>query len=236
MTRHRLTSATGALAVVSLVGLLSAACSSGSTQSGASGTTTPPVTSPSTSQNSPTGPTGQTSGSPRTPAQSSPSGPAPATEFNPPGDIPDNQVFVNYSPPGNHVTIQVPEGWARSTKAGAVTFTDHFNSVGIEVRRVSTAPTVQSARRQDVPAIESASSNVGSVKISTITRAGQQPVLVTYQADSRPDPVTNKVVVDAVERYEFYSHGREAILTLTGPSGADNVDPWRIVSDSVRWS
>jgi len=26
------------------------------------------------------------------------------------------------------------------------------------------------------------------------------------------------------------------VLTLSGPVGADNVDPWRIVTDSLAWS
>jgi hypothetical protein len=26
------------------------------------------------------------------------------------------------------------------------------------------------------------------------------------------------------------------VLTLTGPVGADNVDPWKIVTDSFKWS
>ena len=53
--------------------------------------------------------------------------------------------------------------------------------------------------------------------------------------DAPADPVTGKVVHDAVERYEFWRAGTEAILTLSGPVGADNVDPWRIVTDSFRW-
>ena len=42
-------------------------------------------------------------------------------------------------------------------------------------------------------------------------------------------------VAEAVERYTFWSSGVEAVLTLAGPKGADNVDPWRTVSDSLRW-
>jgi hypothetical protein len=38
-----------------------------------------------------------------------------------------------------------------------------------------------------------------------------------------------------VERYEFWRAGREVVLTLAGPVDADNVDPWRTVSDSLRW-
>ena len=40
---------------------------------------------------------------------------------------------------------------------------------------------------------------------------------------------------EAVERYAFWHDGQEAVLTLSGPKGADNVDPWRIVTDSLRW-
>ncbi len=228
MTAPRLSTATGALAATLLLALALAACSSTASQA------TPTLTTAPTAG-------GSTSGTlaPRTPPSSSPttpSGPAPATEFNPPGDIPDNQVFVKYRPPGSTVTIEVPEGWARSTQAGTVTFTDHFNSVGISERQTSTAPTVQSAMQQDVPAIKAAQASVQAVQVSMITRAGQHAVLITYQADSTPDPVTNKVVVDAVQVYEFFHQGHEAVLTLTGPSGADNVDPWRTVSESLAWS
>jgi hypothetical protein len=39
-----------------------------------------------------------------------------------------------------------------------------------------------------------------------------------------------------VERYVFFHKGKDVVLTLSGPKGADNVDPWRIVTDSLRWS
>jgi len=43
------------------------------------------------------------------------------------------------------------------------------------------------------------------------------------------------VVRDAFERYTFV-HGKVRVdLTLSGPTNADNVDPWRTISDSVRW-
>ncbi len=230
MTTHRLSPAAGVLAATVLLSVVACSNSSpqassgpgGSSSNPAGGTTSP---APTTHQKS------HSSAGPTTPTS-----PAPATEFNPPGDIPDNQVFVDYRPPGSPVTIQVPEGWARSTHSGTVTFTDHYNSVGIAVRTPSTGPSVQSARRQDVPSIERVNNNVHAVQVSTVARSGQQAVLITYQADSQPDPVTNKVVVDAIERYEFFRHGHEVILTLTGPSGADNVDPWRTVSESLRWS
>jgi hypothetical protein len=60
-------------------------------------------------------------------------------------------------------------------------------------------------------------------------------VLVTYGADAAADPVTGKVVHDDVERYAFWKDGKEVVLTLSGPAGSDNVDPWRVVTDSFGW-
>ena len=34
----------------------------------------------------------------------------------------------------------------------------------------------------------------------------------------------------------FFHSGRAVVLTLSGPKGADNVDPWRLVTDSLQWS
>lgn len=68
-----------------------------------------------------------------------------------------------------------------------------------------------------------------------MTRKAGPVVLLTYQGDSAKDPVTGKVVRDAFERYAFYRQGHEVDLTLSGPVNADNVDPWRIVSDSFAW-
>jgi hypothetical protein len=48
--------------------------------------------------------------------------------------------------------------------------------------------------------------------------------------------VTGKAGRDAVQRYVFFHNGTRVTLTLSGPQAADNVDPWRIVSDSVRWT
>ena len=158
-----------------------------------------------------------------------------APEVNPAGDIPDNQVFVPYSPPGGRFTVKVPEGWGRTARAGTVSFTDKLNTIGMETRPAPAAPTVASARQAELPAIRSASRRYEPGSVTQVRRAGGDVVLVTFKADAPADPVTGKVVHDAVERYEFWRGGTEAILTLAGPVGADNVDPWRIVSDSFRW-
>ncbi|MGH3847565.1 MAG: hypothetical protein ACRDS0_40045, partial [Pseudonocardiaceae bacterium] len=55
-----------------------------------------------------------------------------APEINSAGDIPDNQVFVLYPPPGGSFQVKVPQGWAQSAVGSAVVFTDKFNSVRID--------------------------------------------------------------------------------------------------------
>jgi hypothetical protein len=166
---------------------------------------------------------------------SSPTPQAHATEVNPPGDIPDNQVFVSYRPPGAPFTIKVPEGWARSSAGGSVTFTDKLNSITVASAAAGSKPTVASVRSSELPTVQQQGRNYKAGKITAIHRKAGPVVLATYLQDSSPDPVTNKVVRDAVERYSFWTNGTEAVLTLSGPKGADNVDPWRIVSDSLTW-
>jgi len=159
-----------------------------------------------------------------------------APEINPAGYIPDNQVFVAYSPPSGGFSVKVPEGWARSEQGGAVVFTDNLNSIRMETVSVASAPTVASAQQGEVPAITVAVRNFASGRVTVVTRKAGQAVLITYRADSNPDAVTGKVRRLDVERYEFWRNGTEALLTLSAPQGADNVDPWRIVTDSLRWS
>jgi hypothetical protein len=147
------------------------------------------------------------------------------TEQNVVGDIPDNQVFVPYTPADHGFTVDVPEGWARTTDGSAVVFTDKLNSVRIETMASAQAPTVRSA-----------TARFPHGTVSTAHRTGGDAVLVTYEQKSTPDPVTGKTIVESVERYEFWQGGVEVILSLSGPKGADNVDPWRTVTDSLRWT
>jgi hypothetical protein len=143
-----------------------------------------------------------------------------APENSPAGDIPDNQAYVAYRPPGAGFSVKVPEGWARRTTGRAVTFTDKLNSVRLEAR--AAGPSLTAAPAQG--------------KSSKVKRTAGTAVRITYLADGAPDPVTGKRRRNAVERYVFVHGGRAAVLTLSGPKGADNVDPWRLVTDSLRWT
>ena len=147
-----------------------------------------------------------------------------AKETSPAGDIPDNQVYVPFTVPGSGVTVKVPEGWSRKAAGAAVVFSDNLNSVRIQTARASAPPSAASVKR-----------NVKDGRVSKLSRAGGTAIRVKYLAKAPQDPVTGKRVTDAVERYYYVRNGKELILTLSGPKGADNVDPWRLISNSVRW-
>jgi hypothetical protein len=57
-----------------------------------------------------------------------------------------------------------------------------------------------------------------------------------YRRNSAPDPVTGRQLRDEVERYELVSGGREVIMELFGPVGADNVDAYHTMITSLRFA
>ena len=150
------------------------------------------------------------------------------------GDIPDNQVYVPFSPAGGAFTTSIPQGWAQSTDGTATVFSDKYNSVRIESTPAS-ATDVASAKAQEVPALQRSVPGFALGDVTTVQRSAGTGVLITYAATSAANAVTGKKVALAVERYEFSAHGQEVVLTLSGAKGADNVDPWKKITDSFRW-
>jgi hypothetical protein len=95
--------------------------------------------------------------------------------------------------------------------------------------------TPQAVRATILPGLTASVPKFALTSITPVTRPAGTGVLVRYQGDSPQDPVTGKVVRDAFEQYIFTRGGRLVSLTLAGPTNADNVDPWRTVSESLRW-
>ena len=158
-----------------------------------------------------------------------------APEVNAAGDIPDNQVFVPFTTPDGAVVVSVPQGWARASDGPATVFTDKFNSVRVEDAARPAAADVTSARAEDVPQLQTSVTGFTLGDVHVVRRTAGSAVVITYEADSAPNAVTGRSVRESVERYTLWHNGQEAVLTLSGPKGADNVDPWRIVTNSLRW-
>jgi hypothetical protein len=166
--------------------------------------------------------------------------PAAKTAVNPnapevvsPGDIPDNQLFVPYHRTDGGYTINVPEGWSRTESNGAVTFTDKYNSIMVSTIPATAPPTIDSVRTSGLADVsQDPSYRVG--KITTFKKAGGSGIKATYEIGSKPNKVTGKKALLAVERYVYFGNGTLVVVTLSGAKGADNVDPWKTVTDSVR--
>ena len=210
---------------------LTAACSS-------AGTTSPSTTSPARTTTTPTATVLGASTVPTPPAAATTTLPGAvnpnAPEVVAPGDIPDNQAFVAFVPAGGVYTVKVPEGWARTEANGVVTFTDKYNSIAIQSAPASSAPTVSSVKSTGLSDVAS-DPTYRVTGVTAVTRKAGGGVLATYEIGSAPNQVTGKKALLAVERYEFFHNGTTVTLTLSGAKGADNVDPWKIVSDSLTW-
>jgi hypothetical protein len=149
------------------------------------------------------------------------------------GDIPDTQVYVPFT--GAGYTIKVPQGWARADLSTGAVFSEHFNTERLESSTAPSAPTVSSVRSATVPQLQGANAGFVLKAVTTVTRPAGTVVLTTYQANSAPDPVTNKSVVLDVERYDFWKNGSTVTVALSAAKGSDNVDPWKTITNSFTW-
>lgn len=219
LSMRRLLQALGVAALVTSV----AACGGTS-----SSTTTPMPTSSAPSASS-------------TPDSSTPSSSAPAVksdapvpvESNPPGDIPDNLAFVSYANKAGGYSFTHPEGWAQTGTGTRVLFTDKLNGVAVDSLKASKAPTTSSAKAADVPRLQSSVPAFELRDITAVTVPGGQGVRIVFRRNSDPDPVTGKIYRDEVEEYLVYHAGRLVRMDLYGPVGADNVDAYRTMSQSL---
>jgi hypothetical protein len=158
-----------------------------------------------------------------------------STEVNPSGDIPDNQAYVAFISPSGKFTASVPEGWSRSSSGSSIVFADKLNSARFEQKQVPAAPTRDSVAASVVPALKTAHPGFSLTDVAPFTRAGGSGVLVRYQQHAPANAVTAASRRQAVEEYLFWKSGTEVDVTLTSPTGADNVDPWKKITDSFAW-
>jgi hypothetical protein len=157
-----------------------------------------------------------------------------APEKNPPGDIPDNQVFIDYRSPLGF-KIKVPEGWARRETSDGVTFNDKYNTIALVISQHSDAVTVANVKQQDVSELEKTGKAVRVTAVKTVKLPAGSAVVVSYSSNSEPNPVTEKAIREEHERYFFWQNGKLVTLTLSSPYGADNADQWNLMSKSFRW-
>jgi hypothetical protein len=127
--------------------------------------------------------------------------------------------------------MKYPEGWAQQGSGDDVTFRDKNNIVRVVVGG-GAAPT-RSAVQMDV-------AHLGGAKIESAARpltiSGRPAFKVVYSTESAPNAVTGKRVQLVVDRYYLWKGGRRAVVDLGTPVGVDNVDAYRLMIESFRWS
>jgi hypothetical protein len=117
-----------------------------------------------------------------------------------------------------------------------VVFTDKLNTVQLVDAHAPGPITVASAQRTEVPKLAATLKGFKLQSVSVVSRPAGPAVRIKYVGYSAPDPVTGKFGVLAFERYEFFHQGRAVSLVLSSPRGSDNVDPWRKVTSSLRFT
>jgi hypothetical protein len=156
-------------------------------------------------------------------------------EISPPGDIPDNQVFVVFRSPAGF-SIRVPEGWARKDGADTTVFTDKYNEISLTIGSAPSTVTVALGRSTLAPEIEKSGRAVKINNVSEIALLKYHVLRIVYDSNSEPNAVTNKQIREENERFYFAKDGKLVILQLSAPKGADNADQWRLISSSFRWN
>jgi hypothetical protein len=157
-----------------------------------------------------------------------------APETNPPGDIPDSQVFVRYQSPLGFV-VQVPEGWARTDLNDGVRFTDKYDTAEVTVTSTA-APSVKSVADTELATLNKQGRAVHVKDVKSVSLPAGPAVLIEYSSNSEPNPVTNKQIRLENNRYIFAKNNKVVRLDLAAPFGADNVDQWQFMASQFSWS
>jgi len=145
------------------------------------------------------------------------------------GDIPDNQVFLEFRDAAGYA-MKYPEGWAQQGNGPRITFRDKNNIVRVVLSQ-GARPTPASVKR-DVSGVSG--THVASSP-QTLTIGGGHAVKVAYTTQSAPNSVTGKRVTLIVDRYYLWRNGKLAVVDLGTPQGVDNVDAYRLMIESFRW-
>ena len=149
------------------------------------------------------------------------------------GDIPDNQNFLTYGDKSVGFSIKYPEGWSQKKTAGGINFQDKNNLVRVQIRK-GQAPTAASVTAE-LNKLKAANPSLKAQAPKQFNLKGKPAIKVSYTTTSAPNPVTGKRVVLMVDRYELANKGRVAVIDLGTPTGVDNVDAYRMMSESFTW-
>lgn len=149
------------------------------------------------------------------------------------GDIPDNQVFLTFHNSKAGYSIQYPEGWTQMGNGDDVTFSDKGNTVHISV--ASGPPATVSSAKAGLIRTGRGDPSFQTGSPAPISLKNGPAIKVTYPLQGPPDPVTGKREPLVVDRYVYSHAGKVATVDLGTVKGVDNVDAYRLISNSFAW-
>jgi hypothetical protein len=155
-------------------------------------------------------------------------------EKNPPGDIPDNQVFIDYASPLGF-SVKVPEGWARQDLPDGVSFADKYGRISMSQTAATKMLSIEEAKQALVPELEKSSRAVTVAAVKPVKLPAGPAIRISYGSNSDPNPVTNKAIRLENDRYYFWKDGKLVSVNFSAPAGADNADQWDMMARSFRW-
>jgi hypothetical protein len=210
------------LLTVLALALVAAACSSAGSASPTTGATAPRASLPASS------------GAPSSTPGPGVSGAPEASGGTTSGDIPDNAIFLTYHGTNPAFSIQYVEGWQVTPQPDGVVIRDKDSSetVAIVGAQSDVAGYVSAT---DLPALQ-ALAGFKLVKQDTVKVGNATYVHLLYHLPAPPDPVTGKQVASTVDRYYVPGPAGLAIVSLSTPDGVDNVDAFKAMIASFKWS
>ena len=149
------------------------------------------------------------------------------------GDIPDNAVFLTYHGTAPTFSIQYVEGWQVTRQPAGVTIRDKDSSETVAVVAAGDVPAYIAST--DLPALQ-AQAAFKLVKQDTVKVGSTSYVHLVFHLPAPPDPVTGKQVPSTVDRYYVAGPTGLAVISLSTPDGVDNVDAFRQMIGSFKWS
>jgi len=217
------------IALLIVCALAISACG-GATGTSPAGSSTP--TNPSATPNTSTEPSGSApSVAPSNPSASQAPDTGGGTSH---GDIPDNAVFLTYRGGTPPFSVQYVEGWQVSQQPTGVVIRDKDSRETVSI--VALPPDVAGfVTSSDLPSLRT----LPGFKLErqdTVKLGATSYVHLLYHALADPDPVTGKQVPSTIDRYYVPGASSLAIVSLSTPDGVDNVDAFRQMIASFKWS
>jgi hypothetical protein len=143
-------------------------------------------------------------------------------------------VFLRYADATHAFSIKYVEGWQVTPQPDGVAIRDKDSSETVQIV-AGVSDIAAYIANVDLPALET-TAGFSLVRQDTVTVSGEQLDHLVYHSLAPPDPVTGKEVPSTVDRYYVAGPAAIAVVSLSTPDGVDNVDAFREMITSFKWT